>query len=199
MKRFLLPLAAVAIAGLLLPAGLRPAYACSCALLSTEEYVNNADVIAIGTVVQLIETAEQFPPVEEESDGIIPDIDAVVAVERYLKGDGPAEIEVDDPPSDGTCGFLDQASLGERHLLFLTNSFTTHICAGSTLLTDDPANLQFLQDVQAITGPGSLPPTGFAPPADKSGDSAPWLVIALGTAALAGAFAFLLRRSMPRR
>ena len=94
MKRFLLPLAAVAIAGLLLPAGVRPAYACSCALLSTEEYVNNADVIAIGTVVQLIETAEQFPPVEEESDGIIPDIDAVVAVERYLKGDGPAEVRL---------------------------------------------------------------------------------------------------------
>ena len=202
MKRFLLPLAAVAITGLLLPAGVRPAYACSCALLSTEEYVNNADVIAIGTVVQLIETAEQFPPVEEESDGIIPDIDAVVAVERYLKGDGPAEIEVDDPPSGGTCGFLEQASLGQRYLLFLTGETSplqTHLCSGSTPLVDTPHVQQFLQEVQAITGPGSLPPTGIAPPADKSGDSAPWLVIALGTAALAGAFAFLLRRSMPRR
>ncbi|MFB3093431.1 MAG: hypothetical protein ACE1ZN_03385, partial [Dehalococcoidia bacterium] len=151
------------------------------------------------------------PPVEEESDGIIPDIDAVVAVERYLKGDGPAEIEVDDPPSGGTCGFLEQESLGQRYLLFLTGETSplqTHLCSGSlpiegpgrwTLAVSEEFAANALQEVQAITGPGSLPPTGIAPPADKSGDSAPWLVIALGTAALAGAFAFLLRRSMPRR
>ncbi len=202
MKRFLLPLAAVAITGLLLPAGVRPAYACSCALLSTEEYVNNADVIAIGTVVQLIETAEQFPPVEEESDGIIPDIDAVVAVERYLKGDGPAEIEVDDPPSGGTCGFLEQASLGQRYLLFLTGETSplqTHLCSGSTPLVDTPHVQQFLQEVQAITGPGTLPPTDSAPPADESGGSTPWLAIAASAGILAAASALLLRRRLTRR
>ena len=214
MKRFLLPLAAVAITGLLLPAGLRPAYACSCALLSTEEYVNNADVIAIGTVVQLIETAEQFPPVEEESDGIIPDIDAVVSVERYLKGTGPAEIEVDDPPSGGTCGIFEELSVGSRYLLFLTGTtspFTTNLCSGSlpvegpgrwTLAVSEEFAANALQEVQAITGPGTLPQNSPPPSQSPADDGIPWLAIIIGSSLAAGALlaasALLLRRRLTR-
>ena len=204
MKRLLLPLAAITIASLLLPS-VNPAYACSCAALTPEQYVDDADIIVIGTVVRLIETTEEFPTPEEKPDGQIPDVDAVVEVERYLKGSRLAEIEVDDPPSGGTCGFLEQASLGQRYLLFLTGETSplqTHLCSGSTPLVDVPHVQQFLQEVQAITGPGTLPPTGSAPPADDSGGGTPWLPIIIGSslaAALAAASTLLLRRRIPRR
>ena len=205
MKRFLLPLVAVTIASLLLPS-LNPAYACSCAALTPEQYVDNADIIVIGTVVRLIETTEEFPTPEEKPDGQIPDVDAAVQVERYLKGSGPAEIEVDDPPSGGTCGFLEQASLGERYLLFLTGETSplqTHLCSGSMPLIDTPHVQQFLQDVQAITGPGTLPQDSPVPSQSPADDGIPWLPIILGStlgaAALAAASALLLRRHLPRR
>jgi len=205
MKRLLLPLAAIAIAGFLLPS-VNPAYACSCAFSTPQELVDFADVIVIGTVVRLIETTEEFPTPEEKPDGQIPDVDAAVQVERYLKGSGPAEIEVDDPPSGGTCGFLEQASLGQRYLLFLTGETSplqTHLCSGSTPLVDTPHVQQFLQDVQAITGPGTLAPTGSAPPNEQPGAGVPLLPIVIassvGAAALAAASALLLRRRLTRR
>ena len=201
MKRLLLPLAAITIAGLLLPSGVRPAYACSCAPLPPQAHVDNADVIVIGTVSEVIDTTEQFPAPEEKSDGAIPDVDAVIEVERYLTGSGPAEIEVDDPPSGGTCGFLEQTSLGQRYLLFLTGEaspFKTHLCSGSTLLLDEPLNQEFLEAVLAITGPGTFPTTGSPSSAGGSGSTVPWLTIiigsSLGAGALAAASAFLLRR-----
>lgn len=209
MKRILLPLAAIAIAVLLLPASVRPAYACSCAILSPQEYVDNADVIVIGTVVRIINTTEQFPAIEEKSDGIIADVDAVVAVERYLKGTGPIEIAVDDPPSGGTCGFISERSLDQRYLLFLSGqarSFKTHLCSGSTNLAGiyrvEQQEHQFLQEVQAITGPG-IPPTGSTPPTEQQGGDTPWLAIIIGSSltatALLAASALLLRRRPTRR
>ena len=205
MKRFLLPLAAIAIAGLLLPASVRPAYACSCAALTPEEHVDNANIVVIGTVIRLIDSTEQFPAAPEKSEGTgiasTPDVDAVVTVERYLKGSGPAEIVADDPPSGGLCGFLDQASLGQRYLLFLTGEaspFNTHLCSGSTQIVDNQFNQQFLQDVEAITGPGIPPTDATALPQQTRGDSFPWLPIILGSSlaagALAAASAILLRR-----
>ncbi len=201
MKRFLLPLVAVTIASLLLPS-VNPAYACSCAAPTPEQHVDYADIIVIGTVVRLIETTEEFPTPEEKPDGQIPDIDAAVQVERYLKGSGPAEIEVDDPSSGGTCGFLEQASLGQRYLLLLTGETSpleTNLCSGSTPLVATPHVQQFLQEVQAITGPGTLPPTDSAPPADESGGGTPWLAIAASAGILAAASALLLRRRLTRR
>ncbi len=201
MKRLLLPLAAITIASLLLPS-VNPAYACSCAALTPEQYVDDADIIVIGTVVRLIETTEEFSTPEEKPDGQIPDVDAAVQVERYLKGSRSAEIEVDDPPSGGTCGFLEQESLGQRYLLFLTGETSplqTHLCSGSTPLVDTPHVQQVLQEVQAITGPGTLPPTDSAPPADESGGGTPWLAIAASAGILAAASALLLRRRMARR
>ena len=79
MKRLLLPLAAIAIAGFLLTS-VNPAYACSCAFSTPQEFVDFADVIVLGTVVRLIETTEEFPTPEEKPDGQIPDVDAAVQV-----------------------------------------------------------------------------------------------------------------------
>jgi hypothetical protein len=197
MKRLLLPLAAVAIAGLLLPAGVRPAYACTCYPPSSlEEHINKADVIAIGTVSRLFDNPLTVPDPKQEGEvAMIADVDAVVEVERYLKGTGPPQIVVDDPPSGGTCGFLDQESLGLRYLLFLggaTSPFKAHLCSGfavlDTTVVGEESVRQILQDTQAITGPGTLPSSGGPPPetASSSPDIPVPALAALGLILLTG-------------
>ena len=195
MKRLLLPLAAIAIAGLLFT-GTRPAYGCSCLPSSTQQKVENTDVIVIGTVVRLVEDPDEGVRTDFEVDGI-------VSVERYLKGSGPSEIEVDDPPSGGLCGFLDQTSTGKRYLFFLTGEaarFSTSSCDGSIPITNDEASQQHLRNVEAaVAGAGTLPDTGSAPPSGQPGSDAPWLAVIIGSSAVAGglvaASAWLLRRA----
>ena len=191
MKRLLLPLAALATAGLLFTST-RPAYGCSCLPSSTQQKVENADVIVIGTVVQLIEDPDEGVGTELEVDGI-------VSVERYVKGSGPSEIEVDDPPSGGLCGFLDQTSTGKRYLFLLSGQaagFSTSSCDGSIPITSDETSEQYLRDVEStVSGAGSFPDTGSAPSGDKPDSDSRWL--AAGAAALVAA-AWLLRRASRR-
>lgn len=185
MKRPLLALSLLALAGSLFGAA-TPAYACSCAALTAAEYVRQADVVAIGKVVRLTTAEDGSQP---------PDQDALVLVERYLKGDGPREIAVDDPPSSASCGIFDAESLGKRYLLFLigeTSPFETHLCLRTTELAGEPGDQQLLEDVAAITGSGSPPGEGF-----------PWLPLiapaAVFGAALLAASAFVLRRRLAGR
>lgn len=173
MKHLLVPIASLATVAILFSA-ITPAYACSCAQLSVEETVANADVVAIATVTRLVDDIETYDG--EEAGGVarggVPDSDGIASVERYLKGSGPAEITVDDPIGDADCGFLDETDLGERHLLFLTTDegvYKTHLCAGNALLTgefvDEPTVNAYLAEVEAITGPGQPP--------DDSGPTTP--------------------------
>ena len=194
LHRLLAPLALLATAAVLLSAAVPSAYACSCAALTARQHIENADVIAIGKVVRLEDTTEPVPTVPGKSDGAVPDLDAVVLVQRYLKGVGPAEITVDDPPSGGACGFFDEASLGETYLLFLkgqSSPFETNICAGSGQLAGEARDQQFLEEVVAITGRGAAPEEHF-----------PWVIVGVGTGLgviLAGASAILLRRRIMAR
>ena len=180
MKRLLLPFSLVALAAVLLPTA-RPAQACSCAALTPAEAVAGADVVAIGKVVRITTAEAGFPEA---------DPDATVLVERYLKGDGPREIAVDDPPSGAECGIFEAESLGKRYLLFLTGEaplLRTHLCSRTTELAGEPTDQQLLEDVAAITGSGSPP-----------GESFPWLpvIVPAGVfgAVLLAASAFVLRR-----
>ncbi|MBI1885324.1 MAG: hypothetical protein HYS09_03260 [Chloroflexi bacterium] len=177
MNRFLIPAAVLVIAGLTL-GPVPPAYACSCAASTAAELVAGADIVATGKVVRLL---------DEERGGV----DAIVVVQRYLKGDGPVEITVDDPVGEADCGFLERDSLGEPYLLFLqagVGRYRTNICDGSTHLAGEEGDQRFLDEVVAVTGLGT--PTG-------DGD-VPWPSIVLGSAlggiALALASAILLRR-----
>ena len=215
MKRFLLLLAAVAITGLLLPAGLRPAYACSCVGYSPEEKVANADVIAIGTVSRIFDNPYTIPdPKRTNGEVTLQDVDAVVSVERYLKGTGPAEIVADDPQSGGGCGIFEELSVGSRYLLFLTGTtspFTTNLCSGSlpiegpgrwTLAVSEEFAANALEEVQAITGPGTLPQDSPPPSQSPTDDGIPWLAIIIGSSLAAGALlaasALLLRYHLTR-
>ncbi len=131
MKRLSLALSLVALGGLLTSAAAPRAHACSCAALTAAEAVRQADIVAIGKVIRLT---------TEEAGGQPPDEDAMVLVERYLKGDGPREIAVDDPPSSASCGIFDAGSLSKRYLLFLTGEtspFQTNLCSRTTELAGD--------------------------------------------------------------
>ena len=187
MTRLLASLATLVAVAATLSASVPSAHACSCVPFTTQGYVDRADVIAIGTVIQLID--------DEDTGGGPNDLDARVSVSRYLKGTGPAEIVVDDPPSGGTCGFLDEGDLGDTYLLFLTGSdspFESNLCSGNGSL-DGPTpehGPERLDEVRAITGPG-VPPEGVP---SQAGADTPWLVIGLGAAVLLAASVFFLRR-----
>ena len=207
MKRFLLPLAAITIAGILLPSGIRPAYACSCALTSIETRVKDADIILTGTVAELVITPPLNPDVP---DGEEHRTDVVLQVDQYLKGSGPNQVNIFEPgltfqfDTDGnlvtgivSCATFGQGSEGKRYILFLTGSVDSltspGLCSGSGIVDEE-----HLQEVQAVlAAPVDLPDTGGPAPASPS-SAAPWLAIALasslGAAALAAASTLLLRR-----
>ncbi len=176
MTRLLAPMAIAVAVAALLSAGVPSAHACSCVVRTTQAYLDGADVVAVGTIIRLIDD-------KDIGDGPN-DLDARVSVARYLKGSGPAEITVDDPPSGGTCGFLDDGDLGKTYLLFLTGSdspFESNLCSGNTLLVGPaPEDGQGrLDEVEALTGPGAPPNAGPAP--SQSGTDVPWLAIGLGS------------------
>lgn len=171
-------LLAAAAAGLILPAA-APAYACTCLQRSPREYVEGADLVLTGKVLRL--TGGEADP------------DAIVLVLRYLKGDGPSQIAVDDPPDQASCGIFDADSLGETYLLFLRGQeepFRTDLCAGSLRLAGERADQRFFQEIVALTGSGRPP--------ERSGLPVPAPLVPLaavaGAAALAIASVFLLRR-----
>jgi hypothetical protein len=192
MKRLFPVLVLVAIAATLLPATAPPAYACTCAPdTSPQDHIAAANIIVIGTVVGLVDGSE--------SSGPIADHDALVSVERYLKGSGPASIVADDPPHGGLCGYFDDASIGKRHVLFLSGDSIpprTSLCSGNALVGDyvpgQSAPGGVLDAIMAMTGPGSPPDT----PADNS--DGPWPAVGLwsvlGAAALLAASAYALHR-----
>ena len=184
MKHLLAPTAIIATVAVLF-AAITPAHACSCAQLSVEESVANADIVAIATVTRMVSAPEL------RGDDGIQDSDGLASVERYLKGAGPAEITVDDPVGDGDCGFLDETHIGERHLFFLTTddgAYKTHLCAGNALLTgefvDEPTVNAYVAEVEAVTGPGQAPddsgqPTGSTEDGDDLPREAFWALAIL--------------------
>lgn len=165
MKRLLVPLTIVALIGLMW-GRVAPAYACSCAVQPVAERLAFYNHAVVGTVVRLVDD-----PSEGYAEGY-PDKDAVVSVERYLKGSGPAEIVADDPVGDADCGFFSEASVGQRYVLFLgtddlfgnsdDGAVYTHLCAGNEIASD-----ALIAEVEAVTGSG-VPPDGGQPVPDPS-------------------------------
>ena len=160
------------------------AYACSCVESTIEQRVQHADVVAIGTAVSLLEDPETV----DTRDGVteVPDTDAVFLIAEYYKGTGAAEIAVNDPPSGGTCGFIDENSVGQEAVLFLvagSGEYGTNICAGSNFLFDDEAlRATLISSIESVTGPGRPPappppPAAPAPPADEHTEDTPWAII----------------------
>lgn len=211
MKGLVLPLAAIAIAGLFLPTRAHPVHAI-CAPMTVEEYVQGADFILTGTVSQ----TAFVPPVDEESpDDLVHTYHAVVAADEYLKGSGPDTVTILEPSFEFTFndagelvgmvsedGVFSQQSAGKHYILFLegeVDSLVAPGCAGSR--TIDQGDQQLIEDVRAaVAAAEALPPTGSAPARDQSGQATPWLptiASSLGLTLLAGG-AWLTLRAWPR-
>lgn len=224
MKRLLLPLAALAVAGLLAPA-VRPAYACSVG--PDFDPIAESDVIVAGRIVgwELIEDALTVDlksvdsPDDVPSDYIGPydPIRLTMEVGSVYKGSVSTVITLVDGASlfvdpltgqhrwvgsSGACGAFDRDP---------TDMFAIFgLCArddgsyGPSLplhffLGDEPHGERYDYAMSRLGEllPGSLPDTGSSPPGQKAGTGFPWLVVA-GVSSMAGA-AVLVRLSADRR
>ncbi len=207
MKRLLLPLAAVAIAGLLLPAGVRPAYACTCAPLPTDddgvnELMGYFDALVIGTI--------EKPGSNETHPGKVQ-----VAVESLFKGPPVASLSLDQSSGLNTeqeslgpdCSLLIAEKPNRKYFLALRaeldGTYSPSGCSTFPMEWLDAPRREdiaaFLGTLETLTGVSAFPPTGSEPLIEQSVDDFPWLAIALGASALATASALLLRRRLTRR
>ena len=137
------------------PLAATPAYACSCAPPIPAETESYADVIAIGTVVRVDMPSEGLFGTHSSFDPAF----VSVAVERYLKGSGGADLTLSTARSGASCGALGVLEVGERFLLFLrgdATNYTTGLCSGNIAL-DSSEGADYLREIVAITGPGSVP------------------------------------------
>ncbi|MEE8442459.1 MAG: hypothetical protein V3S37_01810 [Dehalococcoidia bacterium] len=154
MGRFIV-ITAFLLSVIMPPLAAVPAYACSCASRDPAQSESFADVIVIGTV----ESIDITPP---GADGTWSSLDPAfvsVAVHRYLKGNGSVDLEFSTARSGASCGALEVLDVGNRYLLFLKDdgsNYTTSLCSGNTAL-DGPAGVEYLREVEAITGLGTLP------------------------------------------
>lgn len=188
MTRLVLPLAAFAIAGLVLP---RPAHACICPPITAEELVQVADIILTGTVTELTIT----PPLDPDApDTLQHTSNVILQVDEYLKGSGPSTVTILEPgftfhfDDNGevvtglsTCATFRPGSGGSRYLLFLQGEVDSlvsgGVCSGSHIV--DEAYL--LKVRAALAEPIDLPPSGSAPAGDQPHDGTPWLTIIVGS------------------
>jgi hypothetical protein len=189
MRRFVMPLAALALAGLLLPANVRPAHACSCAAPASEEQVREVvdyyDAVVLGAIAD-----------------VSPDRSTVsLDVEASYKGPAAERLTLEQPavapgPDSGElaylgadCSFALLGERGERYVLFLSDAgsgvYEAGGCSSFPLAwTAAAEEYGFVYEtLEGLAGPGTLPPTGGSP---SESDSSPWRPFALG-AAVAGA------------
>jgi len=134
----------------------RPAHACTC---FGPAPIDAVDLLAVGRVVALAADDEIQEPGFEGVD----DTDAVLSVERYLKGIGPERMLVDDPLPGGGCGIFDNDSIGQRYVLYLLiedSGYHTNGCLGTIGLDDQydaPIGQERLADLESTLGAG-VPP-----------------------------------------
>jgi len=172
---------------------------------SLQELVARADIILVGvpTHIRLINPLPEPTPLSPADVGkrstFVGPGSAVVAVDEYLKGSGPAEVEVfqpeviaryspPDPPeltpySSTTCDYF--LSLQEEHLLFLHRRddglLETRIFAGSTPTASLGDGVETrLEEIRRIVAGDDiiLPPVGSG--ATESQVTLRWLIVALG-------------------
>jgi len=204
--------AALCLAGPVFIAVTTPAHACSCGPTTLEEQVQGASLIVTGQVRDL-RFVEDPPRGPTAVPGVTPppllsnegaEVAWTFVVEEYIKGSGPAEIEIHsgagvtyDP--DGTprvypgtttvCGFAPED--GGRYLFVLGDAqdgaYFTGACATRTELSGDAT--EFIDRIRAILAAppvDGFPDTGAGPP--DAGSSAPSLALAAAVgSALAGA------------
>lgn len=145
-------LAVLSVAGALTLAA-APAYACTCAPLTTAEQAANADAVLAGTVETTTKDSDG------NAAGLPQTVTLTVAADRWWKGTPRAAVEVVTAGSGAACG-LGALPAGERYVVFARESNGTlyaNLCDGT-----GPATTARLAAVEDAVGAGSavVPGTG---------------------------------------
>lgn len=187
-----------------------PAAACSCAISTTQQHADFAELVVEGTITEV------RPPggvIVSSSDPTVFTVD----VDRVWKGEAASTIEISTPSSSASCGFDDLRKdttllvfarhadvMGER-----IDGWGTTLCDGTG--TSDP---QVTADLTALLGDPLTPSDGAPPPTlvdpgtghpiavDRPGlvEGVPGgmlvpLALTVGAGLLAGLIAWLRRRA----
>ena len=188
--RLLLALALVAISWWVLTP--RTAEACTCLPGTLEELVARAELVILGTVVQIdqVERAPKTLPRER---------DLTLHADEYLKGLGPDRFHVQDFSQGSLCSVFSPDSVGNQYLLFLSRwegNLRAGSCTGSGRVKDIDFWAERIEEVRQIVREPAQPDdtpaltaTPGAPqlPAAGSGsDSEPLVPLATAIAGAAG-------------
>jgi hypothetical protein len=219
MKRVLLPLAALAIAGLLLPTGTPPAYACSVG--PDYDPIDESDGIVEGRITgwSPIENVTRWDPKtgpEPLNDpnyyGPYDPIRVHMQVERVYKGVAPRQLDVVDGASleiydheprhvwvgaSGACGAFDFDPTGVYAVLGLRKDAFGRYRPSLPLvffIGDDPEGEHYDRALERLASlaPGTLPSSG-GPPPESSRFAIPLPAVATGLALLAAGSLIALR------
>lgn len=177
LRSALLLLLAVPVLTLVAPS---PAYACSCAMGSVEDYVKWSDAVFVATLAE---------PLAEGTTGVVR---ARASVETVYDGDVPDEVIISTGAQGSACG-LTGLDAGERWLFYATNgkngTFGVSLCGGSTVA--GPGRVTEVETVlgqgrtvatTATSGSGSQdvsPPSAEPTAVPEGGDTVP-VAIGLG-------------------
>jgi hypothetical protein len=143
------------LAGLLVAFGLvamtpAAAHACSCAVSSTEQYVENADVVFTGRLTAVDPPPQK--PVMSSSDPATYHF----AVHSVTKGEVPDETEVTSAVSGASCG-LENMTVDQEYVVYATghDRLTANLCGGTSPTAAPTAYLESV--VRAILALFGLP------------------------------------------
>jgi hypothetical protein len=179
VRRFLLTLA-LTLGILVLTPG--PSWACSCAVATTPEQVQNAVTVAAGTV--------DWTASDGQTRTYKVDVDSV------YKGAAASSEKLLTSAQEASCG-LTGLTTGRRYLFFIEGRhpgvMRVGLCGGTTAFDDDVAG-----QVEAVTGPPGKPlviPGGGGGDAADEDHSARTLLLGTGTALLLAALGgYVVRR-----
>lgn len=146
MKRALLVVPLFLALVVVVPAA--PAHACSCAMLSSAQKVEDADVVVRGTITGLDDPG---------GGGSGHLVTWEVAVAEVYRGAAAATTFVRSASDGASCGI--EVQEGREYLLFarqVGGDLRAGLCGGTT-----PASAALVAEVEHLTGPGS-PPQGGA-------------------------------------
>ena len=141
--------AAVVAALSLVVLGATPSFACSCVTADTATHVKWADVVASGTVTDVVSLSSR------PATGYVLDVDEV------FKGESGSTLEVLSESSGASCG-LENVKPGRRYVFFAGHQtiegkdselLWANLCGGT-----GPATPKLVAAVESATGSGEVPP-----------------------------------------
>ncbi|MGY2701507.1 hypothetical protein [Nocardioides sp. HB32] len=162
------------------------ALACSCVVGSTEQHLQDADVVFTGTLTEV-----EPPPrrvIMSSGDPATYHFD----VHEVLKGDAPVNARVTSAVSGASCG-LENMTVDQEYVVYANGDreLTANLCGGTA-----PAGPARVERLRQVTGPAHPPASAVAYPAPGDGPPYAWILGAGAGVGLvaAGAAALGLRR-----